>query len=940
MTEDARMMSSDNLAAEMGSVRESASSSGKSALLRSRSSFSLSTEISIPAPRNMFGGPDNENGGTAETVKSSDENGQQPVEGNGPSSNPETETINPPGSRNPVRDEESNEIPALKKPTLEASWKAIEKEMSSIEEGWMGGWKDDLDTLLVFAGLFSAVVTGFLVESYQWLEEAPEDITVALLRQITQQMASTSEMLPLPPFKPSPSAVRINVLWFLSLTIGLVVALIGLLCKQWTRELRRPTHTRSPNADVALILLRNSSVDKWHVNTIVTSLPMLLELALFLFFAGLLDLLHTRHPAPFVAVMVVVILTGLFYLATTLIPMADFIGKVFRQISTLGDDRRFPVVDNIMKLPVMEDTCPYKSPQAWAVFKSFGWTSSHIPWIMRALYSLCVIYYPPKHDEASQPRFEKWKEAFEDIMWYIDEWPDLLGSLQRVDTGISPSLQEIDDLAWLVGVYHDSPAIVPYLRTILESMPLNLVMPAVLDQWFYLPDRQWTNSDIGVVLEHFRLRYSTLDVDDHISYAKSEFLANCCGDKRVLYNQLLHWTHVCMNIKELTQSMVHIPEPPLISHLPFCRIDNLLKDPDSSPDGPRALGARLWSTFTEIARNASHEEACWGALMQDLAQYIVVSSPSYTFHEKTATTTLPFVESEEGLEFLNQMHKIAQGRDTKLLTTHNGVVQWVEAMNIVRSVHQLPEDHFPPIPGLFPLSPRILHRTLASLSSTDPGLDFGYLRSYIRHWNAAQVPARMDLVRILSANINNYLESATQPPAFADPSIISPLVASSAGLELIAFVNTRLAEERETCDQLGDRGRTAWHEALERVRTAHPELPPDFFTPISHVGIDHLPSTHQPSQGKVETQADGAIFTSPEDHAGESKGGNETTDGPTAYELSMEPRQDDEVPLDDGGGAINMEGGVPTETLVQDTAGVLTHDREARFGGPDADKKV
>ncbi|KAJ8084718.1 hypothetical protein PM082_003494 [Marasmius tenuissimus] len=943
-------MSSDN-PKDKFPVRKRTRSSGKRTSLGTQSPSASTTEIigsqmgsaaqttTPPVPKT--GEPENEGKGTTTTLEamSFDEKGEQSAQGNEFQSTSGAD-MEIPVDKNTTENKESHETQVPKKPTLEASWKAIEREMRSLEEGWTGGWKDDIDTLLVFAGLFSAVVTGFLVESYQWLEEAPEDTTVVLLRQISQQMNSRVVPPPLPPFKPSPSAVRINVLWFLSLTIGLVVALVGLLCKQWTQELRRPTHTRSPNADVALILLRTWSIDKWHVETIVISLPMLLELALFLFFAGLLDLLHTRHPAPFVAVMVVVIFTGLFYLATTLIPTVDFIGKAFRQVApNLDDDRRFPVVDNIMTPPITEDTCPYKSPQAWAVFKSFRWMASHIPGIMHALYSLCVICYPPKHGKGPWhgPKEFEWRESFSYMIWYIDEWPDLLGILQRSDTGISPSLQELAALRWIVYIYHDSPAMVPYLRTILESIPLNLVMPAIFGQWFYLPDRQWGICDIDAAL---RMVGTSLTIDNHLSYPKTHFLNGRYGNRSSSssYSQFLHWTHTCMDVGDLVQGTVRVPDPPLGAHLPFSRIDNLLKDPNDSQEGPRAIGSRLWSIFTQIARNAS--ETCWGALMQDLAQYIVTSSPDYTFHEVTATTTSPFVESKEGLEFLNQMHSVALDRDIELLRTRNGIIQWVEAMNVVRAVHQLPVDHFPPIPGLFPLSARLLQKTLTSLSSADSGLDFEYLKSYIHHWDSTRVIFREGLVIFLSQHINNYSESGTQPPMFADagPSAISPLVASSTGLELIAFVNTRLAEERETYDQLGDHDRTAWREALERVRAARPQLPPDFFTPISHEGIDIPPSTPQPPQGKVETQDDIAISTGPEDHAGESKGGNEMIGGPTASGSTMESRYDNEVLLNDGGPA---GGGISTLTLtVRDTAGVLTDGGEARLGGPDADKKV
>lgn len=63
----------------------------------------------------------------------------------------------------------------------------------------LSGWKDDLGNLLIFvsesarsmlvvdpdgitqAGLFSSVVTGFTVESYQWLSPDNSDISVQLL---------------------------------------------------------------------------------------------------------------------------------------------------------------------------------------------------------------------------------------------------------------------------------------------------------------------------------------------------------------------------------------------------------------------------------------------------------------------------------------------------------------------------------------------------------------------------------------------------------------------------------------------------------------------------------------------------------------------------------------------------------------------------------------
>ncbi|KAK1219096.1 hypothetical protein PQX77_018195, partial [Marasmius sp. AFHP31] len=244
-------------------------------------------------------------------------------------------------------------------PTLEKSWEVIMKEVTALDEGLVGGWKEDIDTLLVFAGLFSAVVTAFVIESYQWLQEAPEDTTVALLRQISQQLNNTSEPVPEPDtFTVSSSVVAINVLWFLSLIIALVDALFALLCKQWLREHRRHTHTRTPSEALALRWFRNQSLEKWHVPAILASLPMLLEIALFLFLAGLLELLRTRHPVLFKIATIVVALAALFYFATTIIPAIDIIRQALQVTPDLREMRArtgiHSPVDFITTLPSME----------------------------------------------------------------------------------------------------------------------------------------------------------------------------------------------------------------------------------------------------------------------------------------------------------------------------------------------------------------------------------------------------------------------------------------------------------------------------------------------------------------------------------------------------------------------------------------------------------
>ena len=85
-------------------------------------------------------------------------------------------------------------------------WKALEKTVRTADEEKVKDCKEDVDTLLVFvrilhihlraamtnllqAGLYSAVLTAFLIESYKTLQADP---TQNLLQQIASQTASYS----------------------------------------------------------------------------------------------------------------------------------------------------------------------------------------------------------------------------------------------------------------------------------------------------------------------------------------------------------------------------------------------------------------------------------------------------------------------------------------------------------------------------------------------------------------------------------------------------------------------------------------------------------------------------------------------------------------------------------------------------------------------------
>src|SRR6188768_1131429 len=99
------------------------------------------------------------------------------------------------------------------------------------------------------AGLFSAIATAFIIESYKTLKQDPSDLSVVLLSQILSQLehsanASLPTQLPqdskLSGLLVTSSNLRVNAFWFVSLILSLTTVLVGTVALQWLREHQRP----------------------------------------------------------------------------------------------------------------------------------------------------------------------------------------------------------------------------------------------------------------------------------------------------------------------------------------------------------------------------------------------------------------------------------------------------------------------------------------------------------------------------------------------------------------------------------------------------------------------------------------------------------------------------------------------------------------------------
>ncbi|KAJ6594392.1 hypothetical protein B0H19DRAFT_917636, partial [Mycena capillaripes] len=218
--------------------------------------------------------------------------------------------------------------PTLKTPPdSPTDWAKCAKATRPFDLEMVGSLRGDMDTLLVFASLFSAVVTAFVIVSYPGLSGASNrDTTALLLQQLLLRM--NSEETPVisaassTPPAASVSSICINVLWFSSLVLSLNTVLGAILAKQWLSEYQLVTCStaKSPREQVPFRQLKFDSFGRWGVPIIIDYLPVQLIFALFLFFAGLVYFVWTLNRTVAIITSIWVGLSALFFLVTTLLP--------------------------------------------------------------------------------------------------------------------------------------------------------------------------------------------------------------------------------------------------------------------------------------------------------------------------------------------------------------------------------------------------------------------------------------------------------------------------------------------------------------------------------------------------------------------------------------------------------------------------------------------
>ncbi len=210
------------------------------------------------------------------------------------------------------------------------------------------------------AGLFSAVVTTFVVQTSQSLQPDYAAMSASLLYEsilVQRAIANGSPVnviapSPLNPtitFVPATTDVWVNGLWFTSLFLSLTTALVAVLVKQWLHHYVALPPSGTPRERSFTRHFRYAGFEKWHVQVIIGLLPVLMHLALAIFLSGLVIFLHPLRAA----------LSWIICAGTAVVYAAYVLATI---------------------LPIIFPQCPYRTPLCDLVYMSFCRAVPQVTW--------------------------------------------------------------------------------------------------------------------------------------------------------------------------------------------------------------------------------------------------------------------------------------------------------------------------------------------------------------------------------------------------------------------------------------------------------------------------------------------------------------------------------------------------------------------------------
>ncbi|EPS99743.1 hypothetical protein FOMPIDRAFT_35472, partial [Fomitopsis schrenkii] len=159
-------------------------------------------------------------------------------------------------------------------------------------------WTSEITSLLTFAGLLSAVITGFGALAYTTLAAAIDPSDAPVLHRY------------------------VAVLWFAALVCALTAASVAMSATQWLNYLLTPAGLVEfgPRQKLRIWNLRRLAFERWHLEFVLGIPSVLLQVAVTLFLVALVGLLQSLSLDIVLPILVLVCLAVLFQLMTLIVP--------------------------------------------------------------------------------------------------------------------------------------------------------------------------------------------------------------------------------------------------------------------------------------------------------------------------------------------------------------------------------------------------------------------------------------------------------------------------------------------------------------------------------------------------------------------------------------------------------------------------------------------
>ncbi|KAG6835094.1 hypothetical protein H0H93_004895 [Arthromyces matolae] len=179
-------------------------------------------------------------------------------------------------------------------------WNVYLDETESHDRDLLQGFRDIIDGVLVFASLFSAVVTTLVAQTSQVLQPNDTQIMVSILFENNQLLRAAGNV------------TAINAVTKSTLSPGTVV--------HTTKDAYSLFITGDAQRRAFITHLRSQGLKTWRMREIVEALPLILHGSVLLFFVGLV-LYVSQLSTPICAILAIIAtLAFIFYFGTSILP--------------------------------------------------------------------------------------------------------------------------------------------------------------------------------------------------------------------------------------------------------------------------------------------------------------------------------------------------------------------------------------------------------------------------------------------------------------------------------------------------------------------------------------------------------------------------------------------------------------------------------------------